>query len=149
MGGFHAASGAFFAIAWFLFGDGAYSAGLMAGTSYKFVEWLPGLLCIVAMVLFAFVDTEQLQQSGNGIYGGFSTPEDQMRQKILFFFASIVALAGVTVAIWMLAQNYNTSDKSWPGVALLLQSFALIASAGLLVGSKIKRSTDDDWNTVG
>lgn len=142
MGGLHAASGACFAIAWFIFADGAFSAGQGSGKQYKFVEWLPGLLCVVALILFTFVDVSQFQQSGGGLMGGMATPEEQMRAKMMFFFAAIVGLAGVTVAIWMWAQNYNDSSMSWPGAALLLQCVMLLSSAGLLVGTKVKQSSD-------
>jgi len=142
MGALHAASGACFAIAWFIFADGAYSAGQSAETQYKFVEWLPGLLCIVAIILFTFVDVTQFQQGGGGLMGGMATPEEQMRAKMLFFFAAIVGLAGVTVAIWMWAQNYNDSSKSWPGAALLLQCVMLLTSGGLLVGTKMQKPSD-------
>jgi O-antigen/teichoic acid export membrane protein len=141
----HAAAGAFFSIGWFIFADGAWFAANRNNTKFEFVECLPGIFSMLAMILLLFVNLKAIQGgSGDDMFGGGGySPEDTMRHKILFFFAAIVFLAGFTVAIWLQAAKYKSGDNYWPGLALLLQVVCFVASSCCIGGNSLKKPQDD------
>lgn len=147
MGVLHAAAGALFAIAWFVFADGAWWSKNRTSTTFEFVECLPGILCVVALLMMLAVNMDAIQGGGDGdMFGGGGSvmPEDTMRHKVLFFFGALVFLSGLTVAVWLQAAKYKNSDNWWPGLALLLQCLAMMGSSFCLAANKLVKKNDDD-----
>jgi hypothetical protein len=150
MGVFHAAAGALFTIGWFIFADGAAEANKTEKDKYEFVECLPGILCMVAMVMMLVVSIESISDNGGGdgdMFGGGGGATDAdavMRHKVLFFFAAMVFLSGLTVAVWLQAAKYKGSDNWWPGVALTLQALCFMGSSFCLGASKLTKPRQDD-----
>jgi hypothetical protein len=143
----HGVAGACFTLGWFVFADGAWFANRNTSTKYEFVECLPGIFCLLAMIMLMFVNHTAIQgpsDDGFGFGGGESAPEDVMRHKILFFISTLVFLAGLTVAIWMQAAKYKHSDNWWPGLALILQCVALMASSFCLGAAKMTKPPEDN-----
>ena len=131
MGKLHGAAGVFFALSWFLFADGLIFAR-DDGVPYVFLMWLPGILCMVSLVLILLVNPDKIAGSGDDYFStGFSDAEEQ-KAKILFFLASFVAVSGISIAIWKMSDTYNTAGATYPGVALLLQCVSMIIAMALL-----------------
>src|SRR4051812_8909341 len=99
MGVSHAVSGAIFAIAWFIFFDGFVTAKDTGEAKYQFVMWLPGLLGLLSMFVIMFVDAAALRDEGGGVFDSGDAP----RHKSLFFFGTLLALAGLSIAIWKMS----------------------------------------------
>jgi hypothetical protein len=142
MGALHGASGVFFAISWFLFADGLIFAR-DDNKPFEFMMWLPGILCVVSLVLMLMVNPDHIAGSPSDDFmsSGFDDSEAQ-KAKILFFISSVLSLAGVSIAIWKMSDTYNTAGATWPGVALLMQCVSMMASAGLLFRAG-KKSSDE------
>ena len=148
MGLLHGFSGATFAMSWFLFADGATFAA-EAQKKFVFVMWLPGLLCCVMIVLMGLVNVKALQESNDddaAMFGGGGPTDDGdgIRARVFFFIAATFGLAGMSIAIWKMADTYNTSSDSWPGVALLLQTLCMMVSSGLLVAARMRRPQEEN-----
>ena len=73
---------------------------------------------------------------------GLFEQEDSKKAKVIFFFASFLGLAGLSVAIWKLADTYNDSSNTWPGMALLIQCICLMTSAANLFYAQAQRKED-------
>lgn len=123
----HGISGILFALAWFVFFDGLIIAK-NSPHHYEFVQWLPGILCLLGFFIMMFVQPSALSSDDSG--GGFDG-DDTNKHKSLFFFGCLFCLASLSVSIWQMSATYNTSGGSveWPGVALLGNSVLLMASA--------------------
>ncbi len=146
----HALAGSCFSLSWFLFADGLAKANEITDASkhFTFVMWLPGLLCMIMIALMALVDISALQgasDDSNMMMGGYTDESTNQKARVLFFVAATFGLAGMSVAIWKMADTYNSSDDSWPGVALLLQVIVMMATCAFLVGARTKKTSDDGF----
>ena len=145
----HISSGAAFAIAWFIFIDGAVMASRGgADTTYRFVEYLPGILNLAAMVLLGFVNPAAFQQGGGEtdfmMGGGGDDQRQHMAARSVFFMAVCVSLAGFSIAVWMLSTRYSTAADSWPGIALTLQCCGLMGSGGLPLAARSANKREEE-----
>lgn len=140
MGTLHGVAGVFFAMSWFVFADGLISAR-QDGKPYEFMMWLPGLLSVLSLFLILMVNPDQVMGSPSDDFMGTGFDNgDEQRAKVLFFVAAVFALAGVSVSIWKMSDTYNKSEATWPGVALLMQCVAMMASSGFLFKAGAKSS---------
>lgn len=142
MGLWHVAAGGIFAIGWFVFFDGLALARMHGIEPYKFVQWLPGILCLLAMFMFAFVDAKAIQGGNDDDMFGSTDSSSVYKAKVIFFLAAFVALGALSIAVWQMSSTYTGSD-TWPGVALALQCVALITCTGFLFVARYRKSTDD------
>lgn len=138
--GFYVGAGAAFSCAWFAFFDGLTIAS-RDGLPYEFQMWLPGILCLMATVVFMFADPKDIQGEED-FMGGMTDETKQNRAKIIFFMASVLCLAGLSVAIWKLSDTYPNAGTSWPGVALLLQSLLMLIMNGLILAGRAQSNDD-------
>jgi hypothetical protein len=141
MGLLHISSGAAFALSWFLFIDGAIFAHRGGPAfEYQFVEWLPGVLNLVAMVLCGFVNIDAFKEGGGEsammMGGGGDDEKRNVAARSVFFMAVCVSLAGLSIAVWMLSTRYSGAGGAWPGIALLLQCCGMMSSGGLLMAAR-------------
>ena len=130
-------SGALYAISWILFADGAfYAAKLSDGPTYAFRQSTSGLLSTIAFLVLCFVDPNQISSDNDGSYNmmGGGDPATANKNRGIFFFGCLLLFTAVALAIWFLTTDYK--DNDWPGVALLLQVFAVAGSSVCLVVSK-------------
>lgn len=130
----YASAGVIFAVAWFIFFDGLTFAARY-NLPYAFPMWLPGILSIVASIIFMFANPKDIQGEDD-FMGGMTDDDAQNRAKLIFFLGSVLCLAGLGVAIWKLTDTYPNSGTSWPGAALVLQSIFLIGFNGLVIAGR-------------
>ena len=144
MGLWHVGSGAVFAIGWFIFFDGlAIAKKPSHDHPYQFVAWLPGILSCLAMFMFSFIDAKALRGDDDmDMFGGGGDQSAEFRSKIIFFFASFIGLAGISVGVWQLSAEYTGKD-TWPGIALVLQCVAILTSCGLLFMARFQKKEDE------
>lgn len=136
-GPFYVGAGALFSVAWFIFFDGMTFASRY-DLPYEFAMWLPGILGVLAMVVFLFADPKDIQGEED-FMGGMVDEAKQNRAKIIFFLGAVFCLAGLSVGIWKITDTYNNSGTSWPGVALLLQTISLIGVNGLMIAGRAQK----------
>lgn len=140
-GGFYISAGAFFAIAWFVFFDGLTFASRYS-LPYTFPMWLPGIFGVLATIVFLFANPRDIQGEDDWGMGGVADEDSQNRAKLIFFLGAVLCLAGLSVAIWKLTDTYPNSGTSWPGVALLLQSLALMTMNGLITAGRAQKDEE-------
>lgn len=136
-GPLYTAAGVCFSAAWFLFFDG-FTFASRYDLPYEFPMWLPGVFCLVATLVFFFADPKALQEEED-FMGGMGDSDQQNKAKMIFFTGSVLCLGGMSVAIWKLTDTYKNSGTSWPGVALLLQTFAMMTMNGLIIAGRMQK----------
>lgn len=118
-------AGTLFGLAWWLMIDAAaYATHADLEQKLEFVFMLPGIFTTFALMMIVTVDWSILQ--------GFSM--DQRAEgmvKCWLLAALMIMLCCVFGAIFILADTYANTDNVYGGVAIVLQNFLIIISAGL------------------
>lgn len=120
-------SGAIFAVGWWIWID-AHALGEYNDDQRKVQGWeyLPGIVCTLALILINLVSWGDL--NGTGLDG-----ESRTRKARIFFFFALLLLFGAMIGgIWIGAARWlakGNHDTTYPGVAIIVQMGLILASA--------------------
>ncbi|CAK0778991.1 hypothetical protein CVIRNUC_004677 [Coccomyxa viridis] len=134
-------SGALFGGGWWFWVD----ACAASGTQVPFVQYLPGIVATIALVMINAIRRDELEEYDPFDEGVFC------RSRFWLFISYIVSFASVVGAVWVLLGHYALNpDVStvWPGIAGLFQ-VTLILGAALLFWVARTPSSESSYSGYG
>eukprot|EP01013_Petalomonas_cantuscygni_P015477 TRINITY_DN3198_c0_g1_i1.p2 TRINITY_DN3198_c0_g1~~TRINITY_DN3198_c0_g1_i1.p2 ORF type:complete len:136 (+),score=18.98 TRINITY_DN3198_c0_g1_i1:193-600(+) len=126
-------SGLLFSSAWWLFADGI----AVADIKIKFVDWVPGIITTLAFFFIQFANPNDMRTES------LFDESRAKRAKLVFFSALFVAFGGVIAAVWILVDRFQDKNDTYPGIAILIQSFLIVLSSILLWLGRTDRNDDE------
>jgi len=133
-------SGALFGAGWWFWLDAIGSAD----QKVPFVQYLPGFVATLALLMINAVRREELQEYDAFDEGVFC------RSRTWLFLSYVVSFGAVTAAVWVLLQDYALNEaatQTWPGVAGLFQVTLILAAALLFFVSRTPAEGGMDYSS--
>ncbi|KAI8915489.1 hypothetical protein DFJ77DRAFT_462840 [Powellomyces hirtus] len=131
-------AGMLFALGWWVFIDGATYASTRPEpglpVQVAFVDWVPGILSTVALIVVNLIDREMLNAEGDGYGGGSNVATKARGCAFVGVSMALGALGGgfaVTILKYII-HGYSQGDEAYFGFCIAGQNALIFASSMIL-----------------
>lgn len=128
-------SGALFGAGWWFWVDAVCSSDM----KIPFVQYLPGIIATIALIMINAVRMEELQELDSFDDAAYC------RSRIWLFFCYMVSFGAIVGSVVILLQHYVGTTIVWPGVAGIFQVTLVLGSALLLWVSRTPTDSSDNY----
>lgn len=115
-----------FAIAWWVMIDATAYANYTKDSKITGVQYIPGIVSSLGLVLMNLVTQSQLNQTESALFSGGGAS----RARVWFLVSMIICFGGLIGSVWIMVdrQSSKSAKSQWPGAAIMLQNFLIFAS---------------------